>query len=124
MRDHIFDIQFLYLSATLGEPQFLAERLNCDLIKYNNRPVPIERHLLLCLNETQKQKYISKLIKAAFSKVSIYGFKGQSIVFTNTRKKCELISSNMKKKGINIAAYHSGLTNEERKFIEEDFKSQ
>ncbi|MFX1390855.1 MAG: DEAD/DEAH box helicase [Promethearchaeota archaeon] len=119
-----FDIQFLYLSATLGEPQFLAEKLNCDLIKYNNRPVPIERHLLLCLNETQKQKYISKLIKAAFKKKSNYGYKGQSIVFTNTRKKCELISSNLKKKGIYVAAYHSGLTNEERKVIEEEFQLQ
>ncbi|MFW9999561.1 MAG: DEAD/DEAH box helicase [Candidatus Hodarchaeota archaeon] len=119
-----FDSQFLYLSATLGEPEFLATKLNCKLIKYNNRPVPIERHLLLCLNETQKQKYISKLLKAGFSKKSIYGFKGQSIVFTNTRKKCESISAYLQKKGILVSAYHSGLTNEERKIVEEKFQSQ
>jgi helicase len=119
-----FNSQFLYLSATLGEPEFLAKKLNCKLIKYNNRPVPIERHLLLCLNETQKQKYISRLIRAAFTKKSKYGFRGQSIVFTNTRKKCESISSNLQKNGINVASYHSGLTNEERKIIEEKFQSQ
>jgi len=119
-----FNSQILYLSATLGEPEHLAQKLKCKLIKYNNRPVPVERHLLLCLNEAQKQKYISKLIKAEFSIKSIYGFKGQTIVFTNTRKKCESISSYLQKIGINVASYHSGLTNEERKIIEKEFQSQ
>ncbi len=119
-----FNSQFLYLSATLGEPEFLANKLGCELIKYNNRPVPVERHLLLCLNETQKQKYISRLVRASFSMKSKYGFKGQSIVFTNTRKKCESISSYLQNKGINVLPYHSGLTNEERKEIEEKFQTQ
>ncbi len=119
-----FNSQFLYLSATLGEPDLLAGKLNCELIKYNNRPVPIERHLLLCQNEAQKQKYISRLIRATFSVNSEYGYKGQSIVFTNTRKKCESISAYLQKKGINALAYHSGLTNEERKVIEKKFQTQ
>ncbi|MHA2326653.1 MAG: DEAD/DEAH box helicase, partial [Promethearchaeota archaeon] len=87
------EAQLLYLSATLGEPKVLADKLGCELIRYNNRPVPIERHLLLCLNEVQKYKQIFKLAKAAYFKKSKYGFKGQTIVFTNTRKKCEGIAS-------------------------------
>ena len=42
--------QFLYLSATIGQPKLLANKLGCDLINYNNRPVPIERHLVICLS--------------------------------------------------------------------------
>ena len=120
----LFDSQFLYLSATLGEPELLANKLNCQLIRYNNRPVPIERHLLLCLNESQKHKYISRLVKTAFLNKSKYGFKGQSIIFSNTRKKCETIAEYLQNRGINVEPYHSGLTKEERKVIEKQFLSQ
>lgn len=118
------DVQFLYLSATIGAPELLAKKLNGTLIKYNNRPVPIERHLILCLNETLKHKFIIKLVQSAFSERSSYGFRGQSIVFTNSRKKCESLATFLDKKGIKTRAYHSGLTSEERKLIEMDFQDQ
>jgi len=116
--------QFLYLSATIGAPQDLADNLGCILIRYNNRPVPIERHLLLCLNESVKYKYIVKLIRSAYSRTSIYGFKGQTIVFTNTRKKCEALANYLLTKQINARPYHSGLTYEERKSVEFEFQTQ
>ncbi len=116
--------QFLYLSATVGEPELLAKKLDCSLIRYNNRPVPIERHLLLCLNENIKHRNIAKLIRSAFSHKSNYGFKGQSIIFTNTRKKCEALTAYLQNRGIFVRAYHSGLTSEERKVIELEFQSQ
>ncbi|MFX1239052.1 MAG: DEAD/DEAH box helicase, partial [Promethearchaeota archaeon] len=116
--------QYLYLSATIGEPALLAIKLDCELIRYSNRPVPVERHLLLASNEIQKEKFIANLVRAGFSRRSSYGFKGQSIVFTNTRKKCEAIASSLRNKGVNVRAYHSGLTNEERKIIEALFQEQ
>jgi len=116
--------QFLYLSATIGAPDVLAKKLGCILIRYNNRPVPIERHLILCLNETIKHRYIVSLVKNAFSSISKFQFRGQTIIFTNTRKKCENLAEYLSKKQIRARAYHSGLTSEERKEIEIDFKNQ
>ncbi len=118
------NVQYLYLSATIGEPEALAKALNCILINYNNRPVPIERNLLLCLNEAIKLKNITKLVRTAYSEISTYGFKGQSIIFTNSRKKCESLTSYLENKGLRVRSYHSGLTNEERMVIERQFQNQ
>ncbi len=118
------EVQYLYLSATIGEPEALAKTLDCILINYNNRPVPIERHLLLCLNEAAKLRNITRLVRAAFSEKSTYGFKGQSIIFTNSRKKCETLTSYLQNKDLRVKSYHSGLTNEERLLIEKEFQNQ
>jgi len=118
------EAQYLYLSATIGAPEDLAKSLDCILINYNNRPVPIERHLILCLNETIKIKNISKLVRAAYLEKSSYGFKGQSIIFTNSRKKCESLTSYLQNKGLKVESYHSGLTNNERLVIEKAFQRQ
>jgi len=118
------DAQYLYLSATIGAPDILAKKLNCKLINYNNRPVPIERHLILCLNESIKLKNISRLVRAAYLEKSSYGFKGQSIIFTNSRKKCESLTAYLQNKDIRAKSYHSGLTNEERLIIEKQFQKQ
>ncbi len=116
--------QFLYLSATIGQPMELAKKLNAKLIQYNNRPVPIERHLLLCLNDNVKKRYMLNLVRSAFSSKSNYGFKGQSIIFTNSRKNCENLSQYFQKRGLQVRAYHSGLSHEERKHIELEFQAQ
>jgi helicase len=118
------DAQYLYLSATIGEPDALAKKLNCILIDYNNRPVPIERHLILCLNESIKLRNITRLVRASFFEKSSYGFKGQSIIFTNSRKKCESLAAYLQNKDIRTKSYHSGLTNEERMIIEKQFQKQ
>ena len=120
----LYESQFLYLSATLGEPKLLAEKLDSKLVRYNNRPVPIERHLLLCQNEAQKQRFISMLVRSSYFKKSKYGFKGQSIIFTNTRKKCESLATYLQAKNINVEPYHSGLTFSERKVVENKFLTQ
>lgn len=118
------DAQYLYLSATIGEPEILAKKLECQLIRYTNRPVPVERHLILCQNEKVKEQYIKKLVKSAFSVKSEFGYKGQSIIFTNTRKKCESLAEYLRNRGVWIKPYHSGLTNNERKRVESEFQSQ
>ena len=116
--------QYLYLSATVGEPKILAKKLDSHLVRYTNRPVPVERHLLLCQNKRVKLNHIKKLVRSAFSQKSKFGYRGQSIIFTNARKKCESITTKLRKNGIMVKSYHSGLTNAERKHIESQFQSQ
>ena len=40
--------QFIGLSATVGNPTELSELLHMDLVIYNKRPVPLERHVIFC----------------------------------------------------------------------------
>ncbi|MHA1726273.1 MAG: DEAD/DEAH box helicase [Promethearchaeota archaeon] len=116
--------QFLYLSATIGQPEELSKKLNAKLIQYNNRPVPIERHLLLCPNDNVKKRYMVDLVQSAFHSQSKYKYRGQSIIFTNSRKKCENLTQYFQERGVNVRAYHSGLSCEVRKIIESEFQAQ
>ncbi|HMF34100.1 MAG TPA: DEAD/DEAH box helicase, partial [Candidatus Lokiarchaeia archaeon] len=53
--------QFLYLSATISEPQELAAQLQAVLVEYNGRPVPIERHFILCATRDEKTRVAGML---------------------------------------------------------------
>jgi len=105
--------QFIYLSATVGNPAALAEQLGANLINYEIRPVPIERHLIFT-EAHERKELIRKLVKSGHSKTSSTGYRGQSIVFSNSRKNC----NNLAKAIPNAAAYHAGLQYDERKKIE------
>ena len=42
------EAQFIYLSATVATPEAYAKKLGAQLVRYEHRPVPIDRHLLFC----------------------------------------------------------------------------
>ncbi|MBN2487886.1 MAG: DEAD/DEAH box helicase [Methanosarcinaceae archaeon] len=111
------DAQFIYLSATVAKPELLAQKLVADLIEYEYRPVPIERHLVFC-QEHDKNKLITKLIKEEYDMVSSKGHRGQTIIFTNSRRNCHSISEGIP---MPSAPYHAGLTHQERKKVENRF---
>ncbi|MDL5502360.1 MAG: helicase-related protein, partial [Candidatus Methanoperedens sp.] len=81
------------------------------------RPVPIERHLIFA-PEYEKKRMIERLARQEFDKRSSKGFRGQTIVFTNSRRNCHMLA-----KGLSIKAlpYHAGLSYPERKKVEEQF---
>jgi len=54
--------QWLYLSATVGNPEWLAKRLGATLIEFEERPVPIERHVTFA-DEREKLRLEDKLVK-------------------------------------------------------------
>jgi len=109
--------QRIYLSATVGNPQALAHELSAELIEFEDRPVPIERHLVFA-NERDKMAIINKLVRHEISRTSSKGYKGQSIIFTNSRARCHRLSKSLSAKS---APYHGGLSYGERKKVETKF---
>lgn len=109
--------QFIYLSATVAEPLALAQKLNAALVEYEYRPVPIERHLIFC-EEHDKLRIMTRLVREEFAKKSTKGHKGQTIIFTNSRRNCHSISEALP---MLSAPYHAGLTQFVRKSVEERF---
>ena len=108
--------QFIFLSATVGNPAALAKRLGATLVEYEVRPVPIERHLIFS-SGPEKRKLLRQLSKDAQSLTSSTGYRGQTIIFTNSRKNCYNLADAIP----GAAAYHAGLQYPERKRIEELF---
>ncbi len=102
--------QIIGLSATVKNPQFLADEFNMKLVQYDNRPVPLERHLVYIRNESQKRHLIRKLVQKEFNTKSKKGFRGQTIIFTNSRRKTHQIANYLQDKKVKVAAYHAGLS--------------
>jgi helicase len=111
--------QFIYLSATVGNPEWLADALGSKLVEYEERPVPLERHLIFG-GPSEKLRLINQLAKEEYDRKSSKGFRGQTIVFTNSRRNCHKLSDALQ---IRAAAYHGGLPYSERRRIEEGFAS-
>ncbi|HYA33057.1 MAG TPA: DUF5814 domain-containing protein [Candidatus Bathyarchaeia archaeon] len=111
--------QCIYLSATVGNPHALAHDLSATLVEFEARPVPIERHLVFA-NERDKLAIVNKLVRHDISRTSSKGYKGQSIIFTNSRARCHRLSKSL---SVKSAPYHGGLSYSERKKVERDFAS-
>jgi helicase len=109
--------QFLYLSATIGSPKTLAKKLNCNLVQYADRPVGLERYLLF-VERKQKIPTIKNLTTEEYKRTSSKGYRGQTIIFTNSRARCHTIADAL---GMRAAAYHAGLTSQERRDVETRF---
>ncbi|HUW86474.1 MAG TPA: DEAD/DEAH box helicase, partial [Methanoregula sp.] len=109
--------QFLYLSATIGSPKTLAKKLNCSLVRYAERPVGLERYLLF-LERKQKIPTIKQMTTEEYKRTSSKGFRGQTIIFTNARARCHTIADAL---GMRAAAYHAGLSSQERREVETKF---
>ena len=112
--------QFVYLSATVGNPESLAERLRATLIEFEERPVPIERHVTFA-DGREKARIADKLVKREFDTKSSKGYRGQTIIFTNSRRRCHEISRKLR---YDSAPYHAGLDYGRRKTVERQFGNQ
>jgi helicase len=112
--------QWIYLSATVGNPEWLARTLRATLIEFEERPVPIERHLTFA-DAQEKTRIENRLVRRAFDSKSSKGYRGQTIIFTNSRRRCHQISRKLE---YDAAPYHAGLDYSRRKRVERQFGNQ
>jgi helicase len=125
LRLYLPKAQMLYLSATISDPKELASHLRATLINYTDRPVPIEQHLVMNPDgDGAKLKNMRNLVRSEFKIKSSYGFRGQSIVFTNSRKNTERLAEYLRENHIPSLAYHGGLDHSQRKYVEKFFEKQ
>lgn len=118
------EVQLIGLSATIKNANEIAKEFSMNLIEYNKRPVKLERHYTSFFNEEDKYKFIAELCKNEFDEISSKGFHGQSIIFTDSRRKTQIITSKLKNKGIKAEYYHAGLTYSKKIEIQEKFLNQ
>ncbi|WP_290810568.1 DEAD/DEAH box helicase [Halovivax sp.] len=119
-RDDYDGAQWIYLSATVGNPEELARALEATLIEFEERPVPIERHVTFA-DDREKVRIENKLVKREFDTKSSKGYRGQTIVFTNSRRRCHEIARRLE---YDAAPYHAGLDYKRRKTVERKFGDQ
>ncbi|MFC6905592.1 DEAD/DEAH box helicase [Halalkalicoccus tibetensis] len=112
--------QWVYLSATVGNPEWLARKLEARLIEFEERPIPIERHLTFAGGD-EKPRIENRLVKREFDRESSKGYRGQTIIFTNSRRRCHEISRKIE---YDAAPYHAGLDYGQRKKVERRFADQ
>jgi helicase len=112
--------QWIYLSATVGNPEWLATQLRAHCIQFEERPVPIERHVTFADGQ-EKPRTINKLVRREFDRKSSKGYRGQTIVFTNSRRRCHEIANKLE---YDAAPYHAGLSYGRRKRVERQFGDQ
>ncbi|MDI9618394.1 DEAD/DEAH box helicase [Methanothermobacter sp.] len=116
--------QVIALSATVKNSAEIASDFGLKLVEYDKRPVPLERHLIFSRSGEEKKNIILRLAAREFSLKSRKGFHGQTIIFTNSRRKTRLIAEYLTRNRVSAAAYHAGLSYSERHRIEKAFASQ
>jgi helicase len=115
--------QIICLSATIGNPKELAEELGLSLVEYMHRPIPLERHLIISTNDEERINHISQFVRNETKILSKSNHKGQTLVFTNSRKRVQELASQLKTTRIRSAYYHAGMTYINRKKIETKFEN-
>ncbi len=118
------DLQIIGLSATVKNPQEIAQEFDMKLVEYQQRPVPLERHLIFVRSENDREELMTKLSRAEYQNISKKGFHGQTIIFTNSRRKTHDIADYLQRRKVKAAAYHAGLSYSKKDGIERHFLRQ
>lgn len=114
--------QIIGLSATIGNEKQLAKDMNLKLISYMERPIPLERHLIISDGEEKKIDILERLVKKESKILSKSRHRGQTLIFTNTRRRVQEIGNSLKASGFKSDYYHAGMTYNQRRQVEGKFE--
>lgn len=113
-------VRVLGLSATLGNPAFLADWLGAELFTSNVRPVPlawrIEPFDAKASGARGKAEIAVREAKRTAQE------NGQSIVFCQSRPRTEGLAAAMREAGLRAEAHHAGLSSNVRQRIEREYR--
>ncbi|MFX0113649.1 MAG: DUF5814 domain-containing protein [Candidatus Hodarchaeota archaeon] len=114
-------VHIIGLSATVGNPEELAEELKLGLVNLEGRPVPLEEHVIVVRNKERKPDELAEIIEQEFRQRSRTGYRGQTLCFTNSRRNASRIAGTLANRGLRVSSYHAGLPFGRRKKTESDF---
>jgi len=127
------EFQLIGLSATIGEPEKLAEFLvgegrNCEIILAYE-----ERLMKLKISYPQPNKLHEELAEKILTYPEVFArlkkieevlkSKRSTLIFTNTRSEAEILASRLRLLGLNVFVHHSSLSKEARLDAEASLKA-
>jgi helicase len=110
-------LRILGLSATLGNRHELADWLAGVEYGSNWRPIAIQWRVLRYRKATEKPDLLIREVTRNL------GNGGKSLVFVQSRRRAEELSSQLRQKGIEALHHHAGLGHGERQQVEEQFRT-
>ncbi|MFB3852594.1 MAG: DEAD/DEAH box helicase [Vicinamibacterales bacterium] len=110
-------LQLIGLSATLGNRSELAEWLSGVDFGSDWRPIPIEWRCVRYQRATDKPRILREQVAACVAE------GGQSLVFVQSRRRAEQLSSELFEAGIAAGHHHAGLDSQDRRRLENDFRN-
>lgn len=108
--------RFAGLSATIGNPQELADWLDGGAFKTNERPVPLEWKIVRYKKAVDKPDLMAQEVHRAVAA------GGSSLVFVQSRRRAEQLAKHLAESGIEAAHHHAGLNHQARQSVEESFR--
>jgi len=106
----------LGLSATLGNRGQLADWLEGVELGSDWRQVPLEWKVVRYRKPDEKPN----ILAAEVSRIRDTG--GQSLVFVQSRRRCEHLAKWLREKGLQADHHHAGLTHDSRRTVERGFR--
>lgn len=105
--------RFLGLSATMGNPEQVADWLEGIVHRSAWRPIPLVWRVVRYKKATDKPNLLSREVAATVGK------KGRVLVFVQSRRRAELLAAELADQGLRSRHHHAGLTHAERQQVEQ-----